>query len=234
MSETTAQDVAISDFRVAHSEALNSAAHPLHVQRLGELSALYEQKFSAPAEIAAPTTTAEEHRLKHDAVLNDKTHPDHAVRVDQLNKITERDLPADAAFDVMAPATSTADYQETFDKAKNSVPLGSDLEPDPATEVETGKVFMDNGVSPHEASVLVGRYMESQRSDFSVTTPEQAMDGLRRQFGDKADAALEGVGALLGQVPAHLAEAVRNTALGNDIFTLAALANIAKRKGLWS
>jgi hypothetical protein len=134
----------------------------------------------------------------------------------------------------MAPATSAADYQDTFNKAKNSVSLGSDLEPDPATETETGKVFMDNGVSPHEASVLVGRYMEAQRSDFRASTPEQAMAGLRSQFGDKAEAALDGIGQLLAHVPANLAEAVRSTALGNDVFALAALANIAKRKGLWS
>lgn len=231
MTETTAQDVSISDFRVAHSEALNSAAHPLHSQRLGELSALYEQKFSAPTEIAAPAVSAGDHRLKHDAALSDKAHPDHVVRTNELTAIHQRDaVEGENELAVLVePAASPEAYE--FSKAKQMVPFGSDLEPDPEFEQELRATFFENKVTPSEANIIANRYMEAQRLGFVATTPEQAIEGIRNRHGDKADEVVHAIRRVASEIPDHMLEMLEANGLANDPFIITALTNVAKRKG---
>lgn len=224
-------DATIADFRTANSEALNSAAHPLHSQRLGELSSLYDQRFAEPTAIAAPSMTADEHRMKHEAALNDRAHADHDVRTKELTAIHERDVVEgdNELAALVEPATSPEAYD--FTKAKGMVPFGSDLEPNPAFEKEVRETFFQNQIAPSEANIIANRYMEAQRLGFVPTTPEQAMDGLRSQHGGNADAVVHAIRRVASEIPDHMLEILEANGLANDPFIITALTNVAKRKG---
>lgn len=224
-------DATIADFRAANGEALNSAAHPLHSQRLGELSALYDQRFAAPAEIAAPSMTAEEHRVKHEIALNDRAHADHDVRTKELTAIHQRDaVEGENELGALVEPPASPDAYD-FSKAKQMVPYGSELEPNPEFEKEVRGTFFENKVTPSEANIIANRYMEAQRLGFVPTTPEQAMEGLRGLHGEKADEVVHAIRRVVGEIPNHMLEMLEANGLANDPFIITALTNVAKRKG---
>ncbi|MGB3502270.1 MAG: hypothetical protein WBA44_11640 [Mesorhizobium sp.] len=236
MSDAPVTDATIADFRAANSEALMNGSHPLHGQRLGELSTMYERRFAAPAEIQAPDTTAAEHRVKHEAALLDSAHPDHRVRVEELSRITERDVvngnqPGDDLVAFTEPAASPEAYD--FTKAKGMVPFDSDLVPDPAFEAELRQTLHSHKVSPMEGDVIANRFMEAQRIGFVPTTAEQAAEGIRNQFRDKADEVIHAVRRLVTEAPPHMLTMIEDAGLANDTFIFNALAAAAKRKGYW-
>lgn len=186
---TDGTDIAIADYRATHSQALLSRAHPEHKTRVEGLSALFEAKFAPDASAPIPESdaTLNDFRTKHGDALNDRGHPDHKVRVDQLTKLTNDAVggnePADS---LMAPASSPDDYD--LSRAKNSIPFGSDLVPDPETEASARKWMHEGGLSKVEGTAMGNLYAESLR-----WTPmdheriaKSTMSGLRANYGENA------------------------------------------------
>jgi hypothetical protein len=226
-------DATIADFRAANSEALDSSVHPLHGQRLAELSSLYEMRFASPAEIAAPDGTATEYRLKHDAVLNDKTHPDHAVRVAELTKLHERDdlVGGNQPADDLAPSSSPDDFDFAHFKGTVQAPLGVELEQNPELERQARTWMHDAGLSRVEGEALASIYGQSfsWSADEITRIQQSTATGLRKQYGD--DAGRAAAAALQVAEESGAFEFLETTGLINHWQVVGTLISTAERKG---
>ncbi|TWA55650.1 hypothetical protein FB008_102218 [Sinorhizobium medicae] len=229
-------DVEIADFRGQHDGALMSKAHPEHEVRMGQLSALYERKFT-PGEMVAPQASKAvsdaDYRAKHADALNDRAHPEHDLRVKELaeaNGVAVQDEQnAGVDFSRLAePAQQPTDY----DFSSIQVPVGLEASESPELERYAREWLLSGEVSPAEGSALANVYAESLNwtHDQIGRMADQTGRELRSKYGEQVGAAASAALKVADELPG-LRDFLESSGLINNLRVVDRLIRAAETRG---
>ncbi|MDE3818767.1 hypothetical protein [Sinorhizobium meliloti] len=229
-------DVEIADFRGQHDGALMSKAHPEHEVRMGQLSALYERKFT-PGEMVAPqpskAVSDAEYRAKHADALNDRAHPEHDLRVKELaeaNGVAVQDE-QNAGVDLSRlaePAQQPTDY----DFSNIQKPVGLEVSESPELERYAREWLLSGEVSPAEGSALANVYAESLNwtPDQIGRMADQTGRELRSKYGEQVGAAASAALKVADELPG-LRDFLESSGLINNLRVIDRLIRAAETRG---
>ncbi|MDW9614045.1 hypothetical protein GOC09_24055 [Sinorhizobium meliloti] len=229
-------DIEIADFRGQHDGALMSKAHPEHEVRMGELSALYERKFTV-GDLVAPLPSKAlsdaEYRAKHTDALNDRAHPEHDLRVKELaeaNGVAVQDEQnAGVDFSRLAePAQQLTDY----DFSSIQMPVGLDVYESPELENYAREWLLSGEVSPAEGSALANVYAESLNwtPDQIGRMADQTGRELRSKYGEQVGAAASAALKVADELPG-LGDFLESSGLINNLRVVDRLIQAAETRG---
>ncbi|MQX23367.1 hypothetical protein GHJ84_20860 [Sinorhizobium meliloti] len=229
-------DVEIADFRGQYDGALMSKAHPEHEVRMGQLSALYERKFT-PGEMVAPqpskAVSDAEYRAKHADALNDRAHPEHDLRVKELaeaNGVAVQDE-QNAGVDLSRlaePAQQPTDY----DFSSIQMPVGLEISESPELERYAREWLLSGEVSPAEGSALANVYAESLNwtPDQIGRMADQTERELRSKYGEQVGAAASAALRVAGELPG-LRDFLESSGLISNLRVVDRLIRAAETRG---
>ncbi|RVJ99196.1 hypothetical protein [Sinorhizobium meliloti] len=229
-------DVEIADFRGQHDGALMSKAHPEHEVRMGQLSALYERKFTVGDQVASQPSRAlsdAEYRARHTDALNDRAHPEHDLRVNEMaaaNGVAvadEQDRGVD--FSRLAePAQQPTDY----DFSTIQMPVGLEVSDSPELERYAREWLLSGEVSPAEGSALANVYAEGLNwtPDQIGRMADQTGRELRSQYGERVGAAASAALKVADELPG-LRDFLESSGLINNLRVVDRLIRAAETRG---
>lgn len=229
-------DVEIADFRGQYDGALMSKAHPEHEVRMGQLSALYERKFT-PGEMVAPQSSKDvsdaDYRAKHADALNDRAHPEHDLRVKELAEANgvavQGEQNAGVDFSRLAePAQQPTDY----DFSSIQMPVGLEVSESPELERYAREWLLSGEVSPAEGAALANVYAESLNwtPDQIGRMADQTGRELRSKYGEQVGAAASAALKVADELPG-LRDFLESSGLINNLRVVDRLLRAAETRG---